>query len=147
MDDLRRAMAQPAASEVERVLAAAAAPEAVVAPAATAVEPVAIRWSPELRKAIKEEERPMRSSPTRYAGLYNLLGGMDEARRTLLEVPLGGVVRALAENGGLSPDKALLLERGAALGSVGIGVPALLAAAGALNGDDRQVVVVQGAGR
>jgi len=91
---------------------------------------------------------PNAGSLTRYAGLYDLFGGVEGFKRTLSRVPLAGVVRALAENAGVAPERALLLERGTAgLTAAGIGTMGLLAAANGLNGDDRPVVVMQTPGR
>ena len=83
------------------------------------------------------------STPTRYAGLYELFNGIDGFKRTMTEVPLGGVVRALAENAGVDYAKARLLERGSAgLLSAGVGASAILAAIDGLNGEERPNVVV-----
>ncbi|MEB3169237.1 MAG: hypothetical protein VKK97_10975 [Synechococcaceae cyanobacterium] len=143
----------PVASELEQALAAAAGARLVNAPAPPSpAEPVIVNKSPEHYQALRADRRAARDAarqdPFRYAGFYNLFGGVDEAMRTLEDVPLAGVVRALAESGGMHPKKAKMLEQGAAgLTVIGVGVPTLMAAANALNGDDRQVVVVQGAGR
>lgn len=125
-------------TEADRVLAAAAAPSGLeeVEAVPTVAAPVLI------------ERRGELTSPTRYAGLYDLFGGVEGFKQTLSRVPLGGVVRALAENAGVDPQRALMLERGGAiLTAGGAGAMTLLAAANALNGDDRPVVVMQTPGR
>ena len=96
------------------------------------------------RVVLQPADAPDINRVTRYAGLYDLFGGPREFAHTLSRVPLAGVVRALAENQGVDPRRALLLERSAAgLAAAGIGVPGLLAAADALNGNDSATVIVQ----
>jgi hypothetical protein len=76
----------------------------------------------------------------RYASQYDLTGRPGD---TLGEVPLGGYVRSLAENIGADAQLAHRIEQGAAGAlSIGVGIPAFLAAVRGLRGDDEPSVVV-----
>jgi hypothetical protein len=132
----------PDATPVERAAYGVELENAPVVPSAAA--PVVLEQSPELLQRIAADTEAARRSPTRYAGFIDLLGGIEGLKQTLSQVPMGGLVRALAENAGMDPAKALMLERGGAiLTAGGVGTAGLLAAANALNGDDRPVVVMQ----
>jgi hypothetical protein len=106
-----------------------------------------------LEQALAQGELPP-AAPRRAPGIYaDPSMEADDVRRyahlwdkdfmqTLTEIPLGGVLRALAENKGWTPEDALMLERvGAGVGAAGVGTAGALLAAQILNGDDQPIIV------
>jgi hypothetical protein len=92
----------------------------------------------------KLQELQQRSAPLRDVGRYRRgevagqEGGYDllgAPKRTLMEQPAAGYVRAIAENLGATPEVGLGLERAAVGTASGIGALTLLAALQDLYGD------------
>jgi hypothetical protein len=94
------------------------------------------------------QELQQRSAPLRNIGRYRRgevagqEGGYDlmgAPKRTLMQQPAAGYVRAIAENLGATPEVGLGLERAAVGTASGIGALTLLAALRDLYGDQQEV--------
>lgn len=82
------------------------------------------------RNAGPRGERDWGENLGRFSGRYDLFGNPVG---TLMNVPLGGYVRAGAANLGMDPRHALWAERIAAAGITGVGAGTFMAAVAALN--------------